>query len=188
MSNLITKTTELAMAVTLTYISPGDTVVDATCGTGQDTIALAEAVGKTGKVFAFDIQKKALILTESRLHAHGYSNVDFFMKSFESMGEHIPEGSAAAVIFNLGYLPGGDHNLTTTADATLKGLEEALQAVRPGGIVTVVLYSGHAEGAAEKEQVLSWSRSLDPKKYHAAYVNFTNQPNNPPEILWITKK
>ena len=62
MSNLITRTTELAMSVTLTYIKPGDTVVDATCGTGQDTVALARAVGDGGSVYAFDIQKNAHLL------------------------------------------------------------------------------------------------------------------------------
>jgi ubiquinone/menaquinone biosynthesis C-methylase UbiE len=63
------------MSVTLAYVRPGDTVVDATCGTGQDTVALARAVGETGQVFSFDIQKKALLLTEARLHSHGISNV-----------------------------------------------------------------------------------------------------------------
>ena len=74
MSNLITKTTELAMALTLTYVRSGDSVVDATCGTGQDTAALAKAVGPDGRVYAFDIQKKALLLTEARLKSHGYTS------------------------------------------------------------------------------------------------------------------
>lgn len=187
-SNLITKTTELAMAVTLTYINSGDTVVDATCGTGQDTLALARAVGAGGKVFAFDIQRQALLLTEARLHSHGITNVHLIRKSFVSMSSHIAENTAAAVVFNLGYLPGGDHSITTTADETAAGLEAALRTVRRGGIITVVLYDGHSEGKEEKKRVLDWADSLDPGQYHAAYVNFINQGNNPPEILWITKK
>ena len=110
------------------------------------------------------------------------------MKSFASMGDHIPNGSAAAVVFNLGYLPGGDHSITTTADETLRGLECALKAIRTGGIVTVVLYDGHEAGAAEKKRVISWAESLDSRKYHAAFVSLINQAKNPPEILWITKK
>lgn len=188
MSNLITKTTELAMSVTLAYVAKGDTVVDATCGSGQDTVVLARAVGETGSVYAFDIQKKALLLTEARLRSHGHNNVHLLMKSFASMGDHIAEGSAAAVVFNLGYLPGGDHSITTTADETLKGLECALRAIRPGGIVTVVLYDGHEAGSVEKQSVLNWAESLDSRKYHAAFVSLINQANNPPEILWITKK
>ncbi len=188
MGNLITKTTELAMSVTLAYIGKGDTVVDATCGGGQDTLVLSHAVGETGQVYGFDIQKKALLLTEARLHSHGCSNVRLLMKSFAKMGEHVPEGSAAAVVFNLGYLPGGDHSITTTADETLRGLECALKAVRKGGIVTVVLYDGHEAGAVEKQRVIEWAEGLDSKKYHAAFVSLINQKNNPPEILWVTKK
>ncbi len=188
MTNLITKTTELAMSVTLAYIKPGDTVVDATCGSGQDTVALARAVGAGGKVFAFDIQKKALLLTETRLHSHGYTNVKLVMQSFAEMSGHIPANSAAAAVFNLGYLPGGDHSITTVADTTLAGLEAALRTVRPGGIVTVVLYDGHDEGREEKQRVLEWAEALDPGRYHAAFVSLINQQNHPPEILWITKK
>lgn len=176
------------MSVTLTYIKPGDTVVDATCGTGRDTIALAHAVGSEGKVYAFDIQKNAYLLTEARLKSHGYSNVHLLMQSFVSMSDHIAERSASAVVFNLGYMPGGDHSITTTADTTLKGLECALRIIRSGGIVTVVMYDGHEAGAEEKQAVLEWAEELDQSKYHVAFVSLLNQKNNPPEILWITKK
>jgi hypothetical protein len=110
------------------------------------------------------------------------------MKSFESMSSHIPEGSAAAVVFNLGYLPGGDHSVTTTAETTIRGLEAALRTVKTGGIVTVVLYDGHDAGKEEKKSVIDWAEALDSKKYHVAYVSLINQKNSPPEILWITKK
>ena len=188
MSNLITRTTELAMSVTLTYIKPGDTVIDATCGTGQDTVVLARAVGNEGSVYAFDIQKSAHLLTEARLKSHGFTNVHLVMKSFVSMSDHIPERSASAVVFNLGYLPGGDHTITTKADTTMEGLEAALKTVKPGGIVTVVMYDGHEEGAEEKKAVLEWAETLDQSRYHVAYVSLLNQKNHPPEILWITKK
>ena len=188
MSNLITRTTELAMSVTLAYIRPGDTVVDATCGTGQDTVALARAVGDEGTVYAFDIQKTATLLTEARLLSHGIKNVRLKMQSFVSMGEHVPEKGASAVVFNLGYLPGGDHSITTTADTTLKGLECALRIIKPGGIVTVVMYDGHEKGAEEKKAIFGWAEKLDQSRYHVAYVSLINQKNDPPEIVWITKK
>ena len=188
MSNLITRTTELAMSVTLTYIKPGDTVIDATCGTGKDTVVLARAVGDEGSVYAFDIQKSAHMLTEARLKAHGIANVHPVMQSFVSMSDHIPERSASAVVFNLGYLPGGDHSVTTVADTTLEGLEAALRTIRPGGIVTVVMYDGHEEGAEEKKAVLEWAEKLDQSRYHVAYVSLLNQKKHPPEILWITRK
>lgn len=188
MSNLITKTTELSMSITLSYVKPGDTVVDATCGAGHDTLALSEAVGKNGRVFAFDIQKEAINLTEELVRSSGYSNVSLFNESFITMNEHLPESSASAVVFNLGYLPGGDHKITTMAEDTMKGLEAALQIIRTGGIVTVVLYDGHEEGRREKEIVLKWAEALDPGIYHVVFANMLNQKNDPPEIIWITKK
>ena len=153
MSNLITRTTELAMSITLQYVSEGDTVVDATCGTGQDTVSLARAVGESGKVYAFDIQQEALTHTEERLKEEGLSNVQLIHESFTAMGSYAPDGSSAAVVFNLGYLPGGDHSITTTAEETLNGLDAALRTIRNDGIVTVVMYDGHEEGAAEKAAV-----------------------------------
>lgn len=186
--NIITKTTELAMEVTLKYIEPGDTVIDATCGTGRDTVALACATGETGRVVAFDIQEEALSMTEDRMKESGLSNYELKLESFKNMGSYVPEKSAACVVFNLGYLPGGDHSITTEAEETIQGLEAALKVIRTGGIVTVVLYDGHPEGKAEKQRVLDWAENLNPRKYHVGYVNFLNQKNDPPEILWITKK
>jgi ubiquinone/menaquinone biosynthesis C-methylase UbiE len=176
------------MHITLAYIRQGDTVIDATCGTGQDTVKLARAVGETGRVYAFDIQQAAVDQTRARIDEEGLTNVQLVHDSFASMGSHVPWNSASAVVFNLGYLPGGDHSVTTTADETLAGLQESLKIIKPGGIVTVVFYSGHEEGAREKKQLLSWADGLDSGVYHAAYTSFINQKKDPPEIMWITKK
>ena len=176
------------MSVTLGYVRPGDTVVDATCGTGQDTVRLAKASGETGRVVAFDIQEAAIRKTEARLKEQVITNTELVNCSFAEMGKYVDDNSASAVVFNLGYLPGGDHSVTTTAGETLKGLEAALCAVRPGGIVTTVLYSGHEAGALEKKAVLEWAENLDSRRFHAAFVQMINQHRNPPEILWITKK
>ena len=184
----IVRTAESAMSVTLGYIRCGDTVVDATCGTGQDTVRLAKAAGETGRVVAFDIQEAAIGQTAARLRENGCTNTELVHGTFADMGKYVPDENAAAVVFNLGYLPGGDHSVTTTAEETLAGLEAALRAVRPGGIVTAVLYSGHEEGAREKQAVLEWAEKLDSRRFHAAFVQMINQHRNPPEILWITKK
>lgn len=188
MNNLITKTTELAMNITLAYISPGDIAIDATCGAGHDTLALASAVGKEGRVYAFDIQDAAISLTGKRVRSQGFGNVTLITGSFVSMGSYVPSDTASAVVFNLGYLPGGDHSITTEAETTVKGLDIALRTIRPGGIITVVLYDGHPEGSKEKKLVLEWAESLDPGMYHSVFTNMLNQKNDPPEILWVTKK
>lgn len=188
MSNLITRTTELAMKITTDYVREGDTIVDATCGTGRDTEVLAKAVGNKGKVFAFDIQEAAIELTRARLKEAGCGNVQLIQASFSEMCSYVPENSASAVVFNLGYLPGGDHSITTTSEETIAGLNAALKSVRTEGIITVVMYDGHEQGREEKKQVLKWASDLDSGAYHADYVSMINQGNHPPEILWITRK
>ena len=48
------------------YIAEGDCCVDATAGNGGDTEFLCRCVGRTGKVYAFDIQEQALVHTQKR--------------------------------------------------------------------------------------------------------------------------
>jgi len=58
-------------------------------------------------------------------------------------------------MFNLGYLPGEDHDLTTTADETLAALAAATVVLKSGGVLTAVCYPGHPAGASEAPAVES---------------------------------
>lgn len=68
----------------------------------------------------------------------------------ETMAEHVAPG-VRAVMFNLGWLPGGDKRVTTRVHTTLAALEAALSLIAPGGIVTVCIYPGHEEGNRERD-------------------------------------
>lgn len=190
--NLLTKTAELAMTVTLQYVREGDFVIDATCGNGHDTLALAKACGPQGHVLAIDLQEQAIRNSRRLLREKGISNTTLIQENFlylrtcvrENFGELRPR----AVVFNLGYLPGGDKSVTTTAESSAEAISKALSLIEPGGIVTVVLYWGHREGKAEREAVLHLAQTLSSKEYHTAYTSFPNQKKNPPEVLWITRK
>ncbi len=189
--NLITKTTDLAMKIVLEYIEEGDVVVDATAGNGHDTLVLAEAVGEHGKVLAFDIQKKALENTEKLLEENGMlKRTSLINDSHENIEKYLDstELSPSAVIFNLGYLPLGDKSITTNGKSSIKAIESASKLIKLGGIVALVLYSGHEEGKEEKQMILDMLRGLCSSKYHVAYTSMLNQENNPPEIVWITRK
>lgn len=196
--NLITKTAQWAMEVVSHYVAEGDTVVDGTMGNGHDTAALARLVGPEGRVLAFDVQEQALRNTTELLKEEEVrlglktgalqSRVQLICDSNANLRSYIDGSKPSAVVFNLGYLPGGDKSVTTTADETLRAVTEALDAMKPGGLVAAVMYSGHEQGAAEKEALLAWARELPPKEYHAAYVAMWNQKKNPPELLLITKK
>ncbi|MBS0204378.1 MAG: class I SAM-dependent methyltransferase [Planctomycetes bacterium] len=146
-----------------TVIKPGDIAIDATAGNGHDTQFLAEAVGPTGMVFSFDIQESAISLTAQRLHAAGLTNVTLVRRSHAEMCEALPNVALCqitAIMFNLGYLPGGDKRLTTRSDSTLVAIQESLFLLAPGGIVTILTYPGHAGGENESQLVEEFLRGL----------------------------
>ena len=94
-------------------VKPGDRVVDATAGHGRDTLLLAELVGPSGFVYAFDIQDSAIQTTRELLHSKGMEgNVSIIKDSHENMEKYVGQG-ISCIMFNLGYLPGGDHSIHT---------------------------------------------------------------------------
>jgi predicted methyltransferase len=146
--------TALAWEILRPLIRAGDRVIDATAGNGYDTVFLAECVGPNGKVIAFDIQELALISARMRVDDAGLlDRVDFIHGSHVGMASHAECGSVAVIMFNLGYLPGNDHAVTTEAADTLEALEVAFGLIRPGGALSVVCYPGHPAGASEAEAV-----------------------------------
>lgn len=146
--------TALAQDILRPLIRPGDLVIDATAGNGHDTLFLAESVGPTGKVLAFDVQAAALESARSRV---GEARcVEFIHESHGKMEAHAAGASVAVVMFNLGYLPGTDHQLTTQSAETLLALEAATRLIKPGGALSVICYPGHPAGATEADAVESW--------------------------------
>ncbi len=138
-------------------LRPGDAAVDATAGNGHDTVFLAGLVGGTGTVIAFDVQAQAIASTRERLAAAGLlERVELVHGSHAGIAEHAAPGSVAAVMFNLGYLPGGDHSLITRREETLAALEAAMAVLRPGGLLTIVCYPGHPGGDEESAAVVAW--------------------------------
>lgn len=231
MSNIIRSTTDLALHIAREYIRPGGVIVDATCGNGHDTLALAKAardIAKAGqdvtasrrvtvsqgvaaaqgetRIFAFDIQQDAIDATNRLLAAEGFGpqledgSIKLICDSHENMAGHLTaDGSivqltnnqtlkADLIVFNLGYLPGGDKSITTRADSSLEAIRIGLNLLARDGAMFITMYSGHEEGAKEKAQLLAFARNLDSREFHVAYVNMANQPNNPPEILIISRK
>lgn len=191
MSNLIRKTTNLAAHIVSAYISSDSILVDATCGNGHDTLMLAAS--PHAKLYAFDIQQAAADATRRLLISEGYESeltnntISIICDSHVNMNDYIAE-KADVIMFNLGYLPGGDKNFVTCCDDTIDAVKAALSLLADDGVLCITMYSGHNEGQKEKAALLQLSENLDPRTYHAAYINFINQKNFPPEILLITRK
>ncbi|MFC7373301.1 class I SAM-dependent methyltransferase [Fictibacillus iocasae] len=170
----------------------GDIIIDATCGNGHDTLFLSNLVGAKGHVYAFDVQAKAIENAARRLAEHGtHENVTFFHCSHSELGNRIPSdltGQLAGAVFNLGYLPGGDKEITTAGHSTIEAITQLLALMRNGGIIVLVIYHGHEEGKVEKEEVMSFVSSLDQKQAHVLQYQFINQKNSPPFIVAIEKR
>lgn len=169
------------------YIREGDICVDATAGNGGDTEFLCRLAGENGKVYAFDVQEQAVRSTEERLERAGLRDrAELICAGHERMKEFVKE-RAAAVVFNLGYLPGGDHAVATKADTTLRAAEQALELLKPGGVVSLCIYSGGDTGYEERDTLLSWLRELDPRRWLVIVNCYYNRRNDPPLPVFIIR-
>ena len=194
MGNLIRQTTQLALHLVRPYVTENSAVIDATCGNGHDTLALAQM--NPARLYAFDMQEEAVRATAQLLEDSGYSqNIadgSFTIRRVDHAEmDRFAENCGcliSAVIFNLGYLPGGDKELTTRTESTLAAVRVSMNLIAPDGIICITMYCGHAEGKREKAALLDLAGKLDPKRWHTAYVSMPNQRHDPPEILLITRK
>ncbi|HHY37126.1 MAG TPA: methyltransferase domain-containing protein [Firmicutes bacterium] len=169
-------------------LAPGEQAVDATAGNGHDTVFLARLVGEEGRVWAFDIQEQAIKRVQQRLEKEGLSRrVILLNKGHEEMDVHV-RGPVGAIMFNLGYLPGGDHAIVTRPDTTLVAVERGLSLLRPGGLMTLVVYTGHPGGAREGEAVLDYCSRLSQREFRVLVYRFLNQRNDPPFLVAIEKE
>lgn len=151
----------------------GDTCVDATCGNGFDSLFLSRilfpsgtaASARTSKLYCIDIQPESIHNTTQRLQTEldskAMANVHLSCSSHASLPTELKSDPAvAAVIYNLGYLPGSKNKtLVTHSETTLQSLLEATLIVKPGGIITCMAYK-HDDGDEER-QVRSLLGSLD---------------------------
>ncbi|MDD5113737.1 MAG: class I SAM-dependent methyltransferase [Methylobacter sp.] len=172
-------------------LQPGDIAIDATVGNGYDTLFLAEQVAETGKVFGFDIQHAALQAAQEKCQQANLQNrVSLIQASHADMAEHIPEaqhGYISAIMFNLGYLPGGDKTVITQTDSTLSALTAAIRLLSPRGLITLLAYPGHQGGDQETEQVSRWCEQLDNRQFNFNTHYSNTDSVSAPRLFVISK-
>jgi len=168
-------------------VQPGDRTVDATAGNGGDTVFLAGLVGPDGHVDAFDIQASALEKTRLRLAAAGFADIcTLHLASHDQMASCLAPG-LAAVMFNLGYLPGGDHRIGTQAESTLAALGQAMQLIRIGGIITMGIYYGGDSGFAERDAVLDYLKTISVHEFAVQRIELFNAVNCAPVFVCLER-
>lgn len=181
------KITKMAHLQAAQFLEDGSVAVDATAGNGLDTLFLAGHVGPEGRVYAFDIQEEALRRTAAALaEARLRERVTLLHAGHERMADYV-SGPVQVVMFNLGYLPAGDRAIVTRAETTLAGVARALELLAPGGLLSIVIYPGHNEGALEREALLTFCESLSPRDFTAASLTLLNRAKQPPGLITIVK-
>ncbi len=155
--------TEKAHEQVAGVLGEGELALDATAGNGHDSLWLARSVGATGHVWAMDVQPEAVASTRKRLQEAGLEErVSLLEASHADMEQFLParaREALAAVMFNLGYLPGSDRRIVTHSQTTLPALDAALRSLKPGGILSLMVYRGHEGGQQEWEAIRSWLAS-----------------------------
>ncbi len=179
--------TALARFFLREVVGEGDRVVDATCGNGHDTLLLAELVGPDGKVWGFDIQGEAIAATATLLEGAGFrERVELLHAGHEQLDKFV-SGPVVAVVFNLGYLPGGEKGCVTSPRNTVAALAQGIKLLAPGGRICIVLYTGHPGGGEEAESVESWAAGLSPKEFHVWGCRQMNRSAGAPYLIMIEK-
>lgn len=170
------------------HVSEGDFCIDATMGNGSDTLLLSKLCGETGRVLAFDIQETALEHTRERLlRENAPSNFRLILDSHENLSLYAEERTVSCIVFNFGYLPGGDHSLATKAPTSIRAMESALSLLKKGGMLSLCIYSGGDSGFEEKNAILDWLSKLDFRKYLVIKSEYYNRPNHPPLPVLVIK-
>lgn len=169
-------------------VKEGDLCIDATAGRGNDTLHLCRLVGDSGHVTAFDIQQDAVDSTSSLLEKHGMaSRADVLLKSHSEMAELFEEESVSLIAFNFGWLPKGDHTINTRKETSIAAIEQGLKLLKPGGIMTLIIYYGRDTGFEERDALLEYLPTLDSRMYTVIEMPFVNRPNCPPIPIVIIK-
>jgi len=163
-----------------------NTAVDATCGNGFDTAFLA-SLG-FGEVIAFDVQAQAIENTQARISEAGFEQVRLVHDGHENLAMHVSRPIDCAM-FNLGYMPnlerGGDSNkdITTQIDTSVCALKAALDQLSTNGLISLICYPGHPQGAEETMAIRSWLNKID--DHYKVETHLARSPKPTAPVLFI---
>ncbi len=178
---------DLAHQFLRAHVRPGDTVIDATCGRGNDTKLLCELTGENGRVIGFDIQQDAIdsasaLLDENGLHA------ELHLDSHANMEQYAAPESVSCIVFNFGWLPRGSHEIFTHADSSIAALEAGLRLLKYGGWLVLCIYYGGVNGFSERDALTDYLSQLESRFYTVLQCSFPNRTGCPPFAVFVKKE
>jgi hypothetical protein len=170
-------------------VKEGDTVIDATCGNGRDTLKLCQLAISLdkGEVYAFDVQSEAIHSTLRYISMHlsfeHQKRLHVERRCHSSFPTSLIFASIKLIVYNLGYLPGGNKTYTTRLATTLQSLQQAQELVQPGGVISITCYPGHSEGALEQEGLLDYMKNLPIQTWSCCHHIWINRLQSPSLML-----
>lgn len=137
----------------------------------------------SGCVYGIDIQEVALKKTLNKLELEfsesELKRIKLFNQSHATFPEIIPQESISAIMYNLGYLPGGSKNIITRPSSTIMSLKSGRSLLKPGGIITILCYRGHDGGPDETDAVLKEISSLDSQYWEINTYDLLKSTSSP---------
>jgi hypothetical protein len=114
----------------------------------------------------------------TQLHpSAGVVTVRWALQSHLTLMKALAPRSVKVVVFNLGYLPGGDKSIVTVPEVTLATIGASRSALQEGGCISATCYPGHEEGQAEEAGILEDARSLPVEIWSCYLHQWLNQRN-----------
>ena len=169
------------------HVPKGGFCIDATAGRGRDTLFLAELVGEEGKVLAFDVQEDAVTSTSTLLRDHGIHHAEVVLDSHSNMDCYAEKETADAIMFNFGWLPGGDHRVFTKKETSITAIENGLEILKPGGVMSLCIYYGKETGYEERDALQHFLKTVDPQRLTILFCDFINRTGEPPLVAFLLK-
>lgn len=180
-----------AVAASRIFLEPAlknaSCVVDATAGNGHDTLFICRNTAPDCRIWAFDIQAAAIQSATELICRHGFAGKVRWIQDDHARIRDYVDVPIDVAVFNLGYLPGHDHSLTTTSQSLRLALTGLLDQLRSGGRLSLVAYPGHGPGQAEVDFIEAYLADCPQKIFVATRLAFINQRNNPAILYTIGK-
>lgn len=148
--------------------------IDATLGNGHDSFFLA---CNYQNVISFDIQDLAIRRSMKLLRS--LSNITIHQDSFVNIKEYV-SAPIDCLMYNLGFLPGSDHKIKTSAEDVVQSLIDTLPLLADDGICVITVYTKHDNGL-ERAAILHFLDSLS--QFAKIFTDFESET-----VIEIRKK
>ncbi|MEM7175347.1 MAG: class I SAM-dependent methyltransferase [Chlamydiota bacterium] len=172
------------------HLSQGSCAIDATCGNGYDALVLSRCILQkgNGRLLCLDIQRAALAKAKFYLRSHLSKDAFNKVSLHNQCHSQFPpvECPIQLIVYNLGYLPGGNKTITTKKLATLTSLSKALKLLALGGALSVMCYPGHLEGAHEAEAVVNFFQQIENQTLSVFCYRYKKR-SEAPFLIWSKK-